>query len=1115
MVDDQISDLKLYLFGRPRLERQSKPVALSGRKVLALAAYLATSRQHHSRDSLATLFWPDHDQTGAKANLRRELSRLNKILGTGQLDIDRERIGLSNEATLWLDVARFQDCLVASQSHDHPVDDVCVDCLPVLNEAAELYTADFLAGFTLSDSPDFDDWQFFQAERLRQDLALVLARLAHGYSDQGDFEAAISYARHWLSLDRLQEQAYRLLMRLYTQAGQQATALRQYEECVRIIETELGAPPSAETTALYEAIKAKRLSSPSDVENQRSRGDKERETEVPKEVFPPSPPSSPTPQHNLPPQATSFIGREAELAALDKLIANPDARLVTIIGPGGMGKSRLSIEAARRQVDHFADGVAFVPLAPVNPADLAGSIDPLVAALADALKLAYNAGSPPLSQLLGFLQSKQTLLVLDNFEHLLVSVPVVATMLSSTPQIKMVITSRERLNLPQEWLFPLHGLTFPEASSQVSGNGEMAAEAYSALQLFEQRARQAQPNFDLSAEYAHVSHICRLVEGLPLGIELAAAWVRLMPCQTIVAEIQKSIDFLATTMQVIPDRHRSLRAVFEHSWQLLSEPEQAILRKLSIFRGGFEREAAEAVAEASLWLLSALVDKSMLQVNPAGRYSLHELLRQLVEEKLLQIPGEDEAIRQRHAAYYAAFLQSQAEKLKGAGETTALALTTTDMDNIRLAWRWTIAQLNLTELKQAMEVLWLFYEMLGWFLEGKDAFDKAVLMLRAYCDEGEVPPETNLLLARGLTFQAWFATRLGDYEEAKPRFQESLSLLQRSEGDTRYDTALNRFYYAITLYLGGEYVAATPVAQQVLADFKALGDSWGIGKSLVILGQILQYQGHYREVERVAQEAIATLEKIGDRRFTAYALSDLGRVALARGAYEQANRYYQECLRLRTELGDQGGLAFTLKDLGNLSLAQRQLNRAKDFYQQSLAIAEKIGSTFSKTEALWGLGKLAHALGNYAEAKAFFQESLILNSKTVVPELAASYQADLGWTTLALAEYQETEQYFTRTMRVALDNQTFPVILDALVGLAVLLTVREPAKKETVIELLTLVLHHPACHQETKDRIANRYTALVAELPPEAVAAAQARAQVLDLLAVATEWLDTSSPGPQ
>jgi tetratricopeptide (TPR) repeat protein len=283
----------------------------------------------------------------------------------------------------------------------------------------------------------------------------------------------------------------------------------------------------------------------------------------------------------------------------------------------------------------------------------------------------------------------------------------------------------------------------------------------------------------------------------------------------------------------------------------------------------------------------------------------------------------------------------------------------------------------------------------------------------------------------------------------------------------------------------------------------------------MILGQIGHYHGQYVEEERFSQESIATLEKIGDRRFTAYAISNLGRVALALGKYEQAETYHQDCLQRRTELGDQGGLAFTLKDLGNLSLAQRQLDRAKDFYQQSLAIAEKIDSTYSKIQALWGMGKSAHALGNYAEAKAFFQESLILNSKSVVPELIPLYRADLGWTTLALAEYQETEQYFTRTMRAAVDNQAFPVILDALAGLAVLLTVREPAKKETVIELLTLVLHHPACHQETKDRIANRYAALVAELPPEAVAAAQARGQALDLLAVATEWLDTPSPDHQ
>jgi predicted ATPase/uncharacterized protein HemY len=701
------------------------------------------------------------------------------------------------------------------------------------------------------------------------------------------------------------------------------------------------------------------------------------------------------------------------------------------------------------------------------------------------------------------------LLILDDFEHLLASTNVVSAILNSASQVKIVITSREPLNVPQEWRFPLQGLAFPDPLSQPSPKAEEKVATYSALQLFAQRARQAQPNFDLTAEQAHVSHICRLVEGLPLGLELAAAWARLMPCQTIAAEIQKSIDFLATTMRTIPDRHRSLRAVFEQSWQLLSEQEQAVLRKLSIFRGGFEREAAEAVAEASLWLLSALVDKSMLQVSPSGRYSLHELLRQLAEEKLLQIQGENERVRHWHSGYYAAFLQSQENHLKGAGAKSALALITADIDNVRLAWRWAIEQDKFAELNQALGSLRFFYEMLGWFLEGKDAFDKVVLKLRPYCDMKEAPQEPYLVLARTLTCQAWFAVRLGGYEQAKAIFQESLSLLQRSESDTQYYTIVTLVYYGSMLFFEGEYLAAASIMRRTIAGFKELGDLWGSGQSLMLLGQVVLGQGQYAEAERFSQESIATLEKIGDRRLITYALSTLGRVAMALGKYEQAETFHQECLRRRTELGDQGALAFTLKDLGNLSLAQGQFNRAKNYYQQSLAIAEKIGSTLAKAQVLWGLGKLAHAMGNYAEAKAFFQESLILNRKRGVPELVSDYRADLGWTTLALAEYQETEQYFTETLRAALDNQVFLVALDALAGLAVLLATKEPGKKETALEILTLVLHHPACHQEIKDRIANRYAELVAELPSDVVAAAQARGQALDLLRVAAEWMDT------
>jgi DNA-binding SARP family transcriptional activator len=251
--------LNLYLLGPPQLEQAGQSLSVSRRKSLALLAYLAVTNRTQHRDALATLFWPDTTQRRARGNLRRVLSDLNKVLTKEYLLTDGEQITLARPDDLWLDVARFQACLEQTQAHDHPPGEFCPTCLPLLHEAADLYRADFMEGFTLSNTPEFDDWQFFQAESLRQDLAVVLEQLAHSYTGQKDYETAILYARRWLNLDPLHEPAHRMLMQLYAASGQQAAALRQYEECARLLDDEFGLPPEPETATLYEAIKANRL----------------------------------------------------------------------------------------------------------------------------------------------------------------------------------------------------------------------------------------------------------------------------------------------------------------------------------------------------------------------------------------------------------------------------------------------------------------------------------------------------------------------------------------------------------------------------------------------------------------------------------------------------------------------------------------------------------------------------------------------------------------------------------------------------------------------------------------------------------------------------------------
>ena len=366
-----MSGLRLSLLGPPRLERDGVPLEFDARKNVALIAYLAVTGTHHTREALVTLLWPELEPSRARAGLRRNLSVLKKTLANEWLVVIGKTIGPDPSAGLHLDVARFRGLLQGWQNHGHPASDTCPRCLDTLAEAVALYRGDFMAGFSLRDSAAYDEWQFFQTESLRRELASALERLVRGHSQGGEHERAIPYARRWVALDPLHEPAHRHLMRLYARDGQRAAALRQYEECARILEAELGLPPAKETAALYERIRA-----PST----------EREGPLP-----------PAPQHNLPDQLTPFVGRQEELAHIAARLHDPGCRLLTLVGPGGVGKTRLALRAAEalvlRGTGRFEHGVFFVSLAPLH------STDALVPTVAQALGIS-PLGAEPLRQLL-------------------------------------------------------------------------------------------------------------------------------------------------------------------------------------------------------------------------------------------------------------------------------------------------------------------------------------------------------------------------------------------------------------------------------------------------------------------------------------------------------------------------------------------------------------------------------------------------------------------------------------------------------------------------------------------------------------------------------------------
>jgi predicted ATPase/DNA-binding SARP family transcriptional activator len=628
--------LTITLLGSFRVTSAGKPVSgFESNKVRALLAYLAVEAdQPHRREVLAGLLWPDFPEPSARANLRNALANLRQVIGDRQasppfLHITRQTIQFNCASDHQLDVAILTTLLAGAL--DQPT-------IEQLEEAVAMYQGPFLTGFSIPDSSPFEEWVLLNREALSRQMLDALHQLADHYEQQGVYEQALSYAWRQVELEPWQEEAHRQVMYLLALSDRRSEALAQYEVCRRVLAKELDIEPTAETVALYEQIRAGALGGVGG----KSRG-------------------APSPRHNLPVQLTPFVGRKAELADLTRILAAPELRLVTIVGPGGIGKTRLALEAAAAQRQHYKHGVYLISLAPLQ------SADSLAPTIAEALHFSFYENTPPEQQLLEYLRHKNILLIMDNFEHLLDGVGLVTEILKVAPNLKILATSRTRLRVLGEQLFPLAGLTYPTGGASERTACTDDESQYGAVKLFLQSARRVRPDFVLTNDnLPDVIRICGLLWGMPLGILLASAWIEILTPGEIAAEIEHSFDFLQADLHDIPERQRGLRAVFSHSWQLLSQQEQAIFQQLSIFRGGFSREAAQAVTGASLPDLLAFVNKSLLHHTPAGRYEVHELLRQFAAEKLARSPAVAEEVRGRHSAFYAAFLHQREANLKGA-----------------------------------------------------------------------------------------------------------------------------------------------------------------------------------------------------------------------------------------------------------------------------------------------------------------------------------------------------------------------------------------------------------------------------------------------------------------
>ena len=1037
MSEKKINQLTLSLLGPFQVELDGDVLNhFPTDKVRALLAYLSMEADRpHRRDTLAGLLWTEWPNRQARRNLRKSLYWLRQTLDNHRAGISDELLTITrqtvqlNEGTFSLDVAYFLRLLMESDSHTHQSLGQCPVCLDRLTKAVGLYKGEFLTGFSLADAHSFEEWLLVKRERLQQQVLNTLSSLTAAYEQQQNYEQVQEYAARQLVLEPWREEAHRQLMRALALNGQRNEALAQYGTCRRVLEEELNVEPTSETTILYEQIRSgvfkrqiknlgqetKAVSRSSNFDQAQTNGhDVSALLQPTKEYqssFAQAKPehgslsSSPQPStqsnrgslssraterqsalqtqaaplHHFSVQFTPFVGRQTELAQSIDYLMNPACRLLTLCGPGGMGKTRLSIEVGKQIAPRLPSysGIYFISLAEVDSPEL------VISALVNCLGIPLKGVISAKAQLISYLQNKRILLVMDNFEHLVNGADLLVEILGAAPDVKMLVSSREPLNIRAEWRLILDGLAYPEGENTgryrkglLSSNPSDREKSfdlissYSAIQLFVQAAARIKPDFSpTEKEQAAIVRICQLIGGTPLAIEIAAAWIRMYECEAIADEIARNLDLMITPLRDMPSRHRSMRAVFDHSWRLLTPIERQALAQISVFRGGFSMKAALAITDASPLDFAALLDKSLLRRTLGGRLEIHELLRQFSAE---QLGDKTDQIRERHSTHYISFLQERTASLQGGKQQKAVTEIDQELKNCGVAWDYAISQQNITTIGKGLEGLFHFYDIRSRFQEGELIFREAARYLRVNQKEKDSVMVKAKLEAR----QGWFTFHLGRTKQSEDLLQSSLTSLRALQ--TEDEILFNLNYLGALARHSGQYKRTERYLSEALDIAQVVDNKLSASIALNILGQVASLQGQHEKARELCRQSLQMKRLIGDRWGMTFSLTYLGRVELMLGEYQEAKELFQESMTISEIFGDRRGIAFSLFNLGNVAKAQGKAHylEAQRLYQESLYLYNEIGNRQEASLTLIKLGEVACELDALHDAKFNFRNAL-------------------------------------------------------------------------------------------------------------------------------------------
>jgi DNA-binding SARP family transcriptional activator/predicted ATPase len=912
-----MSHLILHLFGTFHATLDKRGViSFRSESERALLVYLAMNPDRpHSRESLASLLWPDVDEDKARNNLRVTLFRLRKALtthdkSTSWLHADPDGIFIAKEG-LKVDALAFDD-LVETLDNSALVQ---AHKAKTYKEAAELYRGEFLQGFHIADGTPFGEWSRLKRERFHRTVLMVLWKLADYYQRRGNLNEVLKYAQRQLELEPWREEAHRQMMRVLAMNGERTAALAQFEICRRILEQEFQVRPTAETEILRERIEGLYVSRSS----------------------------------HLPQPRTPFVGRNRELAQLGELLADPINRLISLVGPGGCGKSRLALHLSSLHIQAFMHGVHWVDLAVLD------SAEQIFAAVASTMEFSPPPDRDPVNAFLDYLAGKEMLLILDNFEHLTKGAPLVDRLLDASSNLRLITTSRTPLSSLYERVFLVDGLSL-----------EMEGPGYSdAVCFFESVAQRTSASFKLTgSNITDVMRVCALVGGLPLAIEMSAVLMDSLTAGEIAERIVNEVKTLHLDGN-IPARHRSMQAIFFASWDLLSEDTRIGLSHLSVFSGAFDFEAASTVAGVSLPVLRTLVKWSLLRRrdDEGGKavYSFHPLVKEFAQQHLSR--ADLDAARDAHLNYYQNFLEQQGHFMNTPSEPEAMRAVDLRLADVRRALQHAIARREVTRFTPLLFFLVKFYDFQADFLEAEGLFEEIVRAMQSI-NASEVD------LSQALVCLAWYKMRLGLIDEAESMANQALELAMPAKVPVHLVLVhVPNLLGLIALNYHCDAARAASLIQEALEAAYQYDDAFGIASFTCNLGYVALEEGNLEAAEKLAYESLRAFEKMGDRWGESAALGLLGNLFTKRGEYKRSEQFIERLLKLQQEIDYRRGVAKTLYQLGELTRMRADFNRALPLLSEALVLTREMGEVGQITLVSVSLTRTHLSLGDLRSAK--------------------------------------------------------------------------------------------------------------------------------------------------